>query len=248
MKKNIITLACSAAAVLACVSSTQATPGIRWSFDGGSTWSTTVNDGGAGDTKGAAGQVGVDITLGGFTFSASGTGSTKPLLGTAGSPIMDLGVNGAGTTGGGTLIVEFTETDYSPVPNGSYLTGFGVNNLFSSGTMYAFIGANSQFAGAGFAANVPTGTAITHIGPLSGNSSGTASGVFAGVQPNPYSITIAEVYTLPGTRDIPGGVSISGDGNLQTVPDGGNTLMLLGSALSVLGLGVFRNSRKSVKA
>jgi hypothetical protein len=247
MKKNIITLACSAAAVLACVSSTQATPGIRWSFDGGTTWSATVNDGGVGDTKAAVGQVGVDITLGGFTFSASGTGATKPLLGTAGSPIMDLGVDGAGSTGGGTLIVEFTETDYSPVPHGSYITGFGVNNLFSAGTMYTFIGANSQFAGAGFSGGLPTGPVISTIGPLSGNHSANGSGVFAGVQPNPYSITLAEVYTLPGSPTAPSGVSISGDGNL-TVPDGGNTLMLLGSALSVLGLGVFRNSRKAVKA
>ena len=51
------------------------------------------------------------------------------------------------------------------------------------------------------------------------------------------------VFTLSSTGVGPTTFGFNA-GNLG-VPDGGNTLMLLGSALSVLGFGVFRKSRKA---
>jgi hypothetical protein len=48
---------------------------------------------------------------------------------------------------------------------------------------------------------------------------------------SPYSLT--EVLTINGGAS---GGSYSLDGSLTTVPDGGTTAMLLGAALSVLGL------------
>jgi len=51
------------------------------------------------------------------------------------------------------------------------------------------------------------------------------------------------LFTLTSTGAGPATFGFNA-GNVA-VPDGGNTLMLLGSALSVLGFGVFRKSRKA---
>ncbi len=68
------------------------------------------------------------------------------------------------------------------------------------------------------------------------------TGVLPLLTSNPYSITIEADLHNTGT----GIATVSATADLATVPDGGNTLMLLGSALSILGLGTFR--RKAVKA
>ena len=148
-------------------------------------------------------------------------------------------------SGAGSLYIEYGDVDFHPIPGGSYILDATGHTVPATGagtfTSYTFVGPDSIFAGTD-----PSGTFSTFppafspggtVGPISG--AGFASGVFP-TQPNPYSITIATVYTTPAR-----GGFLSGDVSL-TVPDGGNTLMLLGSALSVLGLGAFR--RKAVKA
>ena len=105
-------------------------------------------------------------------------------------------------------------------------------------TAYTVIGADTLFSGADIVGGVPTGpSVIASIGPESGTFAASGS-VAPGSQSDPYSITLVQVFTLS-----PNGNGISTDQRV-TVPDGGNTLMLLGSALSVLGLCKFR-SRKA---
>jgi hypothetical protein len=140
------------------------------------------------------------------------------------------------------LIVEFSDIGFGPIPSGAYKTTLTANDTGIPVTTYTVIGANSLFAGANIVAGAPAGpTVVSTIGPITTGlitTAGTAPG-----QSNPYSITMVQVFNL--NRD---GGTISTDAKLS-VPDGGNTLMLLGSALSVLGFGVFRSSRKSaVKA
>jgi hypothetical protein len=253
MKKNIISLVGGTAAALALASSAYANPTgtaqIRWSLDGGSTWNATpVVDNGTGDNDNTIdGKINTSIGLGGgFTLNVSSTGNTKPLQGSASAPNMDLGVSGSGSAGGQTVIIEFTDTGFVS-PSGSYHTTLGANNTGAIGTsMYTFIG-TSAFDGASFLGGVPTGAPGSFIGPI-GPLGDFDQGAVDGTAPknDPYSITIAEVFTLPGNSDNKADVGISVDGRVTSVPDGGNTLMLLGSALSVLGLGAFR--RKAAKA
>jgi hypothetical protein len=246
MKKNIKTAICKVTAVVALASSAYAVPtdALRYSFDGGATW-TTIADNAAGDNLGASdGSISVTIVQGGFTLAVTAAGSTKPNVGSAASPILDLGVHGSGS-GTGKLIVEFSDIGFGPIPTGSYITSFTANDTAVPVTAYTVIGANSLFSGGNIAAGVPTGPqVITTIGPVL--STLTTLAATAPGQSNPYSITLVQVFDLSAIRD--GGGVLSTDQKLS-VPDGGNTLMLLGSALSVLGLGVFRSSRKAaVKA
>jgi hypothetical protein len=234
MKNNIKTWLCTTAAVAALASSAYAVPtdALRYSIDGGSTW-TTIADNASGDVNSSDNNITALINGGGFNLVVTiGFNS-----GTAGKPDMDLHVAGT-TTGSGGLIVEYSDINFGPVPTGAYNTSFFVNNgAGASASERTIIGANSLFAGA----NTPLTGGIGPIGPFT-TGSGTSSASVPG-QSDPYSITLVQVLTSSGA-----GNSISTDAHLS-VPDGGNTFMLLGSALSVLGLGVFRNARKSaVKA
>lgn len=236
MKKNIIKSLCGAAALLAAASTASAitTDAIRVSIDGGAHW-TTVNDGDTtanGDFNSAPFKIIAAFNLGSgaFTVSVGGIGTGS---GTA-SPFLDISV--AGTMDAGTLIVQFSANGFAPVSGGGYVTTQtenGNNNALTETTFFGGgAGVNSLFD--------TTGGNLTPISLLPGPIGGTSSGPAPGGLTAPYSITIQDVFTSGG------GGNLSADTTVK-VPDGGNTLMLLGSALSVLGLGVFRN-RKAVKA
>ena len=238
MKKNTILGVVGAAAMLACLSA-YATPTdqVRYSIDGGVTW-TTIADNSGSDTQPADEAINVNIAGSSFVIHISSSAFES---GTLSKPAMDLGVSGS-TTGTGTLnlIVEYTDVGFTPRPTGSFLTTFFQNGTVSA-TEWTVIGNGSTpFSGADInpVTHAPTGPAVVGpIGPLvsGGVTSGSSSAGALG-ETDPYVITLVERYTGSGT--------ISSDASL-TVPDGGNTLMLLGSALSVLGLGVFRKSRKA---
>jgi hypothetical protein len=243
MKNNIKLGLCSAAAALAMATTANAfsnQDAIRYSIDGGSTWVDSTTVPGLLDTDGD-GAIAVQIVAGGFQLRLASTGvnsSAYPTLGSPASPNMDLDVVGR-AVGTGSIIIEFSTTGFAPIPSGSYITTFQPNDdssVVESEATRVGTGAtgNNMFAAgasAGTIGGASTGTYHSTIGaPVPG-------------QPVPYSITLAVTFTATGaTTDRPG--SISSDTHL-VVPDGGNTLMLLGSALSVLGLGVFRKSRKA---
>jgi hypothetical protein len=225
--KNIIGL-CSAAALLA--SSAYATPSnaIRFSTTGlAGSW-TTVTDGGAGDLSVVSGNIIATVSMGGFTVVVSSS-FTFPASGTLGSPAMDLQINGV-TGGTGQLFVEFSSSGFTPVPSGAITTTIAPNEpgVTESETTRVSADAGGLFG---------TGTSFATLGPISSGSQTSQGVVPAGLAP--YTITIADVFTSGGA-----GITLSSDDRLA-VPDGGNTLMLLGSALSVLGFGVFRKSRKA---
>jgi hypothetical protein len=236
MKNNIKFGLCGVAA-LALASSVYATPqnAVRFSTDG-STWTTPVTDGSASDvealltgTSGTSdGQITTLINLGSFHLVVT-TSYTYPAVGSLGSPIMDLHVGGA-TLGTGTLYVQFSSTGFTPVPSGPLTTTIAPNQPGVTETETTFIGATDALFDTGGAT----------FGPIGGSDTVGASS--QGVVPsgvNPYTITIQDKFVSSGA-----GLSLSTDDRIS-VPDGGNTLMLLGSALSVLGLGVFRKSRKA---
>jgi len=226
MKNNIKLGLCSAAAALAIATTAHAVPnqdGIRWSFNGGATWSSTMLDA-DGD-----GVVSTTIVGSGYNLTVV-SGITYPFTGTPAAPSMDLSLQGI--TGSGTLLIQFSALDFTPIPQGSYETTFGLTQgAPATETTTIGVGGNNLFAG---------GVDATTIGgAASGTYTSSLTAPVAG-QTAPYAITLSVAFG-EGTD----GRKVSIDTALTTVPDGGNTLMLLGSALSALGFVTFRKSRKA---
>jgi len=226
--KNTIKLGlCSAAAALAIATTAHAVPnqdGIRFSLDGGSTWSATTFD-----TDGD-GFLQISVTGNGYDLKVV-AGQTYPFTGSQAKPDMDLGISGK--TGVGGIIVQFSSLDFNPIPGGSYLTVFGLTAgapATETTTIGVNPGGNNLFA---------AGVDATTIGGAAVGTYTSSLGAPVAGQTAPYAITLSVAFN----SDV-AGRTISTDSHL-TVPDGGNTLMLLGSALSALGFVTFRKSRKA---
>jgi len=233
MKNKILLGIYGAAAVALASTANASTDQLRYSTDG-INW-TVIADGGAGDSDLTANNNNISVTIsgGGFNLLVTSHGFS---VGTAAHPDMDLDVAGT-TTGPGTLYVEYSVLDFTPPTTGNYTLHVGGSLAGVDATESALIGNNNLYAGTDFP--IPTSTVAGGgvIGPI--NGLGDAMHASFSPQDNPYSVTLVTVITSRGS-----GVIISDDAHLS-VPDGGNTLMMLGSALSVVGLGVFR--RKAAK-
>jgi hypothetical protein len=233
MNRKLLAVAVVAAALgFAGVSTSQAALGtswVRYSIDGGGSW-TSVQDNAAGDTSAADGVINYAFSAGAYSISIVST-ITKPFGGiTPAQPFMDLQVQGIANGAGG-LIVEFSDIDWTPVPSGSFATKLAINNGGTlATTLNTRAGANAAFAGPPFA--------LSTVGPLAGLTSGSANAAVPGGLTAPYSITLSTVFA-----NTSGFSTISTDGSIAAVPEGGNTLMLLGAALTALA--VFGRFRKA---
>jgi hypothetical protein len=232
MKRKLLTVAVVAAALgVFGISTSQAALGtswIRYSIDGGATW-TELQDNAAGDASASDGVINHSFNAGVYSISIVSTIS-KPFGGiTPATPFMDLQVAGIANGAGG-LIVEFTDIGWTPVPSGAFKSQLAVNNSGAlQTTLNTRAGANTKFAGPPFA--------LSSIGPLVGLTTGAATAPVPGGLTAPYSITLSTVFANSGFS------TISTDGSITTVPEGGNTLLLLGAALSALAF--YGRSRKA---
>jgi len=229
--KNTIKVGLSAVAALAIVSSAHAFSGqdaVQYSYNGGAF--VTV----ATDTDGDGLMTG-NISIGGFNINFIST-QTYPFIGSQAAPNMDLQVQGKGQVAGESLVIEFSTINFTPIPPGSYITDLGLSDDPAvTATETTRVGGNSLFA---------SGVSAATIGGTStGGFESTLASPVAG-QSNPYSITTSvKINVNANAVNNNGAVSVRD--HVRVVPDGGNTLMLLGSALSVLGIGAFRKSRKA---
>jgi hypothetical protein len=238
MKKNTILGILSAAAVLAFASSANAVTsvGVRVSFNGGAFQEQDVTDNLAGDSNPLAGGIIASFTfVGGVTViintpvNASGTGS----------PAMTVVIGGSLANATDTALVEFSANGFFPPSSGGYLTTQTVNsfgyNVSEATRVGTGLNGNDLF-------NPGTGTPISTIGAITADGlphTGTGTGSSVGAS-SPYSITFNDLITATSARNQ---ISVT---TALSVPDGGNTMVLLGSALSVLGgFSVFRKSRKA---
>lgn len=221
------------AAVAATALSTQAIPSasVRLSDNNGATWTTIYDNnfmaGTALDANASAGVVTYSGTIGVWTVSFA-TGTSIPVSGgTASSPVLDLASFSASSAGGGTLILEFSDTDFGP-STGSHIEAFLSGSIAvgtgSTGGSAAF----TTYANASNALFDKSGGALTTIALASPGGFGMDSGGVLGV--GPYSLTERVVLT----HNTAGSSSL--DAHLTVVPDGGTTLMLLGSGVTALGL------------
>ena len=162
--------------------------------------------------------------------------------GTVGAPVMDLSVQATslGTTVGHNLAIYFGSDNNASLGGANVLYGptSGHINAMLTGQVASGTGAgvtyNTYFATSGALPTLGTplisGSTLTTTGSLPGPlyNSGNVSGPL-----------VATSYSLEQAVFITGssaGVSYSLDASLNTTPDGGTTVMLLGAALSGLAL------------
>jgi hypothetical protein len=233
LKRNAAIL--SVALALAVASVSQATPMLRVS-DGVTT--ITIADGAGTDLNLAVGAVTFSGAINGWSILVT-SGATKPVLGSATDPHLDLTwqVTHTSSAGGANLTICFSENGF---------------NLATPTTMVADIGGTA--GPAGNTVNVrtfydlgnlelATTTALTtHLftSPPNGFSGSDVGGP---VGPDP---SVAFTIKLVLSQAI-GSVS-SGDIDLHTVgvPEGGSMVTFLGTGL--LALGVFAARRKVARA
>ena len=125
-------------------------------------------------------------------------------------------------SGGGTLDVWFTETDFTS-PATAFMSSLGGTTSGGSVSCWSYLDTNN--------ASLGTGTALAQLGPygppaFSGNSYTSVSSLVA-----PYSLTMNIAVTHTGSNQ-----NTSFNASLTSIPDA-TTLVLLGSAM--VGAGVF---------
>jgi hypothetical protein len=183
----------------------------------------TIEDGGAFDSNPLAGAVTFNGAVGAWDLNVA-TGTTKPRLGSAISPMLDLNSVDMLSTGAGQLRIEFSEIGYGPMSgiSSTFMIG-GTTTGFVSGAAYLDSG-NILFG---------EGTNIGSYGPLGTGSapdvsfSAVAHGNAAGA--NIFSMT--EVLTIVHGEHS----DITSFNTKLNAPEPG-TLLLLGSGLAMVGL------------
>lgn len=180
----------------------------------------TVTDNAPGDVQDAVGQVLWVGSLGNWLLNVH-TGTTYPVIGSATSPVLDLSFNATSSGSGGTLTLSFTQTNFGP----------------TTGSAIAAVGGTTQgtttYGTYGGVNNTPFNTTqlLTSQGPFTGPAfSGTVTGGSVN-NAGPYSLTQVVTITHPA-----GVTAITTGDALLTVPDSGNSILLLGAGLTTLGL------------
>jgi hypothetical protein len=191
MKK--LTAAIFACGVLASsLLSSSASPTMRYSIDGGTTW-TNVADDGVLDQVSGLGFLSYTGTAGVWSLNTL-VAFGSPILGAPNAPLMDIGTT-VNSSAGGTLIVQLSDTNFVGAPNQTFI---GQSGGFAGGTATytayrdfgnVLFGTTSTYSGdpAGVSPSA-TASVLYNVGPVTGNYQNSNSVVANGS--TPYSVTL----------------------------------------------------------
>lgn len=185
--RNLFNLSFVVAAAVALLSSNTADAGFQLKFTNGAN-TLIVNDGGINDSNANSGGIelgGTPFTFAGFSIKVT-AGSSKPSVGSAANPTMDLQYTVTRGAGVGSLTIELTDTGFTWTPNSMNLSVGGTNltssQLFSAGASSS----NTMY---------DMSSASTSIGAFSGSSfSGDKDFGYAGA--SPYALTLKTILTF----------------------------------------------------
>lgn len=148
-------------------------------------------------------------------------GTTKPALGAAGQPVMDLQVF-ASSTQAGTLTVSFSEGGFSLLP-GKIVANFSATTL-ASGSVATYDTYDDLALSSAL-------TSQSLSGP--GSPSASTKTVALTASSSPYPLTQVVKITHTGATDLTTASNVEAR---LTAPDGGWTVAMLGSVLLAIGL------------
>jgi PEP-CTERM motif len=186
-----------------------------------------VQDNGAGDSNATTGVITMSDSIGGYTVVVN-TSQSKPVIGSAGAPQLDLNfavTSNASPTG--SIFLFASDTGFTN--GGPFALSMGGTNSGGSGTE-----TGKAWGGTTNTALDITGNLFGSLGPFSGAFSGeTNVSLTPGM--NPFSLTIgaAVMRTTAGTS--------TGDLNLSAVPEPSTWAMMV---LGFAGIGFMAYRRK----
>lgn len=193
-----------------------AVPMLDLSVAGGP--SVTISDNGAGDLSSTAGTVVFNGSLGNFLLNVT-TGLTKPTLGSAAFPHMDLNSVNLSSWGGGQLTIKFTDTGFTNLvsPTVSFISAIGGGTTGNVSFATYLDAGNNPFA---------MTTLISDVGSFSSLafSNGTLESMAI---TGPYSLTMVATITHGGD-----GINSSSFNGTLKVPEP-TAVLLLGTGLLV---------------
>jgi hypothetical protein len=203
----------ASALVLGVAASAEALPILRLTTSGGAT--QTLADGDAGDVNSTVGAVTFVNALDAQWIVNVTTGLSKPLLGSAGAPELDLNSVNVSSAGGGWLDIELTDTGFTAQDAALFLASIGGTTSGSVSYKTYFDASNAEF---GKATEL---TSFSELGPAFASS---ASAILTSA--TPYSLTLLVRVTHAGAQ------ASSFDATIK-VPEPG-TLLLLGAGCLAL--------------
>ena len=168
------------------------------------------------------GKVTVDATLGVWTVNVS-TGLTKPILGTANVPRMDLNTTDT-SSGAGVLTIWWGDTDFLYVPGTALATSGGTTTDATSGVKYNTF-TDSTNALFGKANPMTSQTFPPYNACFAGTCFFGAQSQGGAVTTSPYSMLQEITFTTTGATQL------SGDFHLNIVPEPASVALLGGVLL-----------------
>lgn len=158
---------------------------------------TTITDNGAGDLNAGVGAITFLSSDAKWSINVD-TGTSKPLIGSATDPQLDLNFI-ATSVGAGTLTITITDTGFGPLGASTFLSHLSLGGTLASG---------GTVTGSGLVNLTTVGPVSTSTSPFALSASALAGGLGS-------TFDMSETITLTHTS---GGIS-SGDLKLDVVPE-----------------------------